>query len=70
MPAALSAALCVLAFGAWGIADREILERTAENGARSLLLRAGRAAAGVVGWLALIGLVFSLLSVGLGLWKS
>ena len=69
-PAAFSAALCAFAFGAWGIADREILERTAETGAGSFILRAVRATAGAVGWLALSGLVFSLLSVGLGLWKS
>ncbi len=68
--ATLSAALCVLAFGAWGLAERELRERGAALGTISLVLRVGRATAEVLGWLALSGLVFSVLSVGLGLWRS
>jgi len=68
--ATLSAALCVLAFGAWGLAERELREREAAGGPLSRVLRIGRATAELLGWLALSGLVFSVLSVGLGLWKS
>jgi hypothetical protein len=68
--AALSAALCVFAFGAWGIADRELRERATQAGTLARVLKVGRTTAEAIGWLALSGLVFSVLSVGMGLWKS
>lgn len=68
-----SAALCFLAFGAWGIADRELRER--ENGSTAALpaygfLRLGRAVAAGVGALAAGGLLLSLLGIALGTWIS
>ena len=60
-----------LSFGAWGIADREIAERTASRVERMIpVLRAGRAVAVVVGTLALLMSLFGALAVALGTWIS
>jgi hypothetical protein len=68
-----SAALCFLAFGAWGITDRELRERQSASAAsfgayRSLHI--GRAVAAGVGALAAGGLLISLLGIALGTWIS
>ncbi|HVT39128.1 MAG TPA: hypothetical protein VHE78_08780 [Gemmatimonadaceae bacterium] len=65
----LSVAVVVAAFGAWGMADRELGERP-HPGTGSLLLRGGRALAGVVGWLAFIAFVFGAIRLALGTWIS
>lgn len=65
------ASLCFAAFGAWGIADREILERASPAESRSvralhllqyLMVLAGALAAAVA--------CFSLLALALGTWIS
>ena len=68
--AMIAAAVCVAAFGAWGLADRELFERGAAAGTLPKLLRAGRVVAEVVGWLGLITLVFSVLGLAIGTWIS
>jgi hypothetical protein len=65
----LSAGVCVGAFGAWGIADRELRERgEATAGAR--WLRTGRWAVGLVGALAAMALFLGLFALALGTWIS
>jgi hypothetical protein len=66
----LSIAVVLAAFGAWGMADRELGERAPADGAGSLLLRGGRALAGVVGWLAFAAFVFGAIRLTLGTWIS
>ena len=67
----LSAALCFAAFGCWGIADRELGERTSgAAGMPARALMAMRALAAVVGTLAAVSLLFGLLVVTLGTWIS
>jgi hypothetical protein len=66
----LSIAAVVAAFGAWGVADRELGERSNPGGAGSLLLRGGRALAGVVGWIAFIAFIFGVIRLALGTWIS
>ena len=68
--AMFAAAVCVAAFGAWGLADRELFERGASTGVIPKLLRAGRVGAEVVGWLGLITLVFSVIGLAIGTWIS
>ena len=68
-----SAALCFLAFGAWGITDRELNDRekvSAVSFGPHRLLRVGRAAAVGVGTLAAGSLLISLLAIALGTWIS
>jgi hypothetical protein len=63
--------LAFLSFGVWGITDREIGERSASSAHRMVpALRAGRAAAALVGALALFLALFSALGVALGTWIS
>ena len=63
-PVLLFAAVCFAAYGAWGIADRELTERagTADDDGSLRSLRAARGAAAGVGAAAAGGLVLSLLS--------
>lgn len=64
-------ALCLVAFGAWGISDRELQER--EQAARSAslaALRVARGLAAVVGGLAALALLFAALALTLGTWIS
>ena len=62
---------CFLAFGLWGITDRELGERRGTIGpiANALLLTA-RAFAGALGVIGGLGLVFGGLAVALGTWIS
>jgi hypothetical protein len=75
--AALSAALCFAAFGAWGLADRALRARhesiellPAEHRLPDGALVAVRVAAAGVGAAAGVTLVFSLLAASLGTWIS
>jgi hypothetical protein len=64
-----TASLAVLAYGAWGITDREIAERIAV--ARDVMaLRVGRVVAVVVGVTAAIGFILSAFAIVLGPIKS
>jgi hypothetical protein len=71
---ASSAALCFLAFGVWGIADRELRERSMEEGAHAGVvlgaLRSTRAIAAILGGLAAGALIIELLGLALGTWIS
>jgi hypothetical protein len=64
-----SAALCLVAFGLWGIIDRSVREHEAETRALRVLrfLRAAAAALGVLGALALVATGMALM---LGTWIS
>lgn len=66
-----SIGLTLAAYGAWGLADREIAERT--NGADSRLVRALRVLRGVAVVVGVVGAgvaCFSILGIGLGNWIS
>jgi hypothetical protein len=70
-PLPVAVGLVFLSFGVWGITDREIAERLTSSVDRMVpVLRAGRAAAVVVGALALFVALFTVLSVALGTWVS
>jgi len=63
--------LCFLSFGVWGIADRELGERTGEASETLIAtLRAARGAAGLVGGAAAIFTVLVALGAALGTWIS
>jgi hypothetical protein len=66
-----AAGTCFLAFGVWGIMDRELGERLGTIGpvGRALLVTF-RALATVLGVIGGLGLVFGGLAVGLGTWIS
>jgi hypothetical protein len=66
----LGAALTIGAFGAWGIADRELAERVARPGARTVVLRTTRAATAAVGGVGALTAVLSLFMALLGTWIS
>ena len=68
--ALLAAAVVLAAFGAWGMADRELAERSGTDGAAARGLRAVRAFASGMGWVAFIALIFSLIGYALGTWIS
>jgi hypothetical protein len=68
-----SAALCFVAFGGWGIADRELRERElssghSENAVR--LLRVTRFFAVILGGAAAVALLVGVLGLALGTWIS
>jgi hypothetical protein len=64
-----SAALCLVAFGLWGIIDRSVRER--EDETRSLrLLRASRAAAAALGAVGVLALLATGMALMLGTWIS
>jgi hypothetical protein len=65
-----SAAGCFLAYGAWGIVDRELLERRGSEGRGVRALRLARVVAAIVGTLAAVMLLVSGLAVALGPVKS
>lgn len=68
-----SAALCVAAFGWWGIADRELRERVvnaADARDAHTILRVMRATAVGLGSLGAGALLIGLLGVALGTWIS
>ena len=64
-------ALCLVAFGFWGIADRELRERASHSPpAIVFVLRTVRAAAALAGALAAATALFAGLGVALGTWIS
>ncbi|PYP78023.1 MAG: hypothetical protein DMD35_12715 [Gemmatimonadetes bacterium] len=64
-------ALSLVAFGFWGIADRELRERAhGSSSATVRVLRAVRAAATLVGVLSALTALFAGLGVALGVWIS
>ncbi len=65
-PVLLGAALCFLAFGAWAIADRELAERRAEQGAVTRTVRIVRVAAAASGALGGAEMLLALLGIALG----
>jgi hypothetical protein len=70
-PILASAGLCFIAFGFWGIADRELRERSDEPRSRLVsVLEIGRLACVVLGSLGGLVLVFSTLRLVLGTWIS
>lgn len=63
----VAGSLCLVAFGIWGIADRELREREQESpSAIVLVLRAARAMATLVGGVAVVTALFAGLGVALG----
>jgi hypothetical protein len=66
----MSAAVGMIAFVAWAMADRELAERESGADTVSRSLRATRALAGAAGWMALLALMVSVLGLGLGTWIS
>ena len=62
----LSIATCILAYGIWGIADRDMSHQTAASPKALLALRAARIAAAGVGFAAFAFLMMSLLGRALG----
>ena len=70
-PVVLSAGICFAAFGAWGIADREVRERA--SGPRTRLVGALeylRVLSAVLGGLAALAMIFGALGLALGTWIS
>ena len=63
-------ALCSAAFGAWGIADRELAEREAGQGSSAFVLRVVRVCSVVLGTCAAILAVLVMLGTALGTWIS
>ena len=67
----LGAAMCLAAFGVWGIVDREMRERAETPHAYVLrVLSMVRVAAAVVGALAAVTAILAVLGVVLGTWIS
>jgi hypothetical protein len=60
----------VAAFGAWGIADRELIARDAARGPSWRILRLIRGICVLCGACAVVVALFSLLGVALGTWIS
>ena len=60
----VSAGLCFLSFGAWGIADREMSERAADR--VSKMLGVARIISATIGFIAVVFLVLGALGVALG----
>jgi len=63
-------ALCSAAFGAWGIADRELAEREAVRGSSAFVLRFVRVCSVILGTSAAILAVLVMLGSALGTWIS
>ena len=67
----VAASLCLVAFGFWGIADRELRERAQDPPSIiSRLLKIVRATVTLIGGLAAVTALFSTLGVALGMWIS
>ena len=58
------------AFGAWGIADRELAEHSTTPRLSTRILRIGRVVSLVIGTCAAIVAAFAMLGVALGTWIS
>jgi hypothetical protein len=69
-PILASASTCFLAFGAWGICDRELNDPTQAPSGRQRVLRIGRDLAMVVGVGAAVALALTTFAVVLGPIKS
>lgn len=68
---ACAVSLCFVAFGFWGITDRELTERLSDPGRHGLkALRLARALAGTIGATAGLAAIFSATSLALGTWTS
>lgn len=67
-PVLASAAVCALAYGSWGIADRALRETAPAHATARRLLAAARAAAAVAGTLAAIALLLVVMGLALGNW--
>lgn len=65
-----SGGMCVAAFGAWGIADRELAERPRTSGMPAAALRTVRLLSLVLGATAAIVTVLNVLGMVLGTWIS
>ena len=65
----LSAGSCFLAYGAWGISDRVLREQPASDGT-TMMLRAARAMAVLVGAIGALTLLLGLCTMALGTWVS
>lgn len=65
-PLFLSAGVCALAFGLWGITDRELRERSIPGGSAASTLRVARVSVGVIGGVAAVALATSFLFLALG----
>ena len=61
--------LLLLAFGSWGITDRELEDEVTGDFSRRMLIGA-RAVAAVAGWGALLVLAFSVAGIAIGHWQS
>ena len=67
----LGVAVCLAAFGVWGIADRELRERAKEPGILAVrALSVVRVAAAALGALAGVTAIFATLGIALGTWIS
>ena len=60
-----SAGICFLSFGAWGMADRELSERSAESTA-ARMLGIARTASATIGFIAAAALFIGALGVAIG----
>lgn len=70
-PVLLCAGICFVAFGAWGIADREVRERAAGPRTRLVVaLEYLRVGSVVLGGLAALAMIFGVLGLTLGTWIS
>ncbi|MFL5617997.1 MAG: hypothetical protein ACJ79A_06315 [Gemmatimonadaceae bacterium] len=65
-----SIGVCAAAFGAWGIADRELAERGAMNGSSVVVLRVVRVVSVVLGACAALVAALVVLGAVLGTWIS
>jgi hypothetical protein len=66
-----SAAICFAAYGGWGIADRELRERSDVAGALAIMtLRIVRSLAAAAGVIATATALFAVLAIALGNWIS
>jgi len=65
-----AAALCFLGYGAWGIADRELLERVGATPRSLTFLRVVRLASAIVGIVAAVTLMLMGMAIALGTIKS
>src|SRR5437660_12466307 len=63
----VSAAVCFLAYGAWGIVDREVRDPQPERGPRRVVaLIAARGSAAALGAAAFVTMLLSFLAIALG----
>jgi hypothetical protein len=62
----IAIALCFLAFGVWGVADRDLARRAGQSGQPILLPRVTRIAAAILGFGAAAYLMLSLLGRAIG----